>query len=181
MTAVTPPPPPPAPPRPSSPRASYAATSKASKKQAAGTRFADPGVIHSKYFTVNLQGHTTPVGFFTSVSGVSLQVDAMEYAEGGQNGFVHKLPGRIKQGNITLKHGVVASETVLFKWVQTALGSIFGVNMSIDVNNYDGNTLQTWSFDRAYPVKWSASDLNAGGSEFLTQTLEIAYTGMQIL
>jgi len=65
--------------------------------------------------------------------------------------------------------------------LERALGTIAGVNMSIEVNDYEGKTVQTWSFDRAYPIKWSASDLNAGGSEFLTQSLEIAYTRMQIL
>ena len=35
----------------------------------------------------------------------------------------------------------------------------------------------TWSFRNAYPVKWTSSDLNAGGTEFLTETLEIAHFG----
>src|SRR4051812_15306722 len=115
---------------------------------------ADPPIIHAKYFQVNLdKSRATPLGFFTQVSGVSLQVDTLDYPEGGVNTHVHRLPGRIKQGNITLKHGVVKSEIVLFKWVQTALGTIEGIDMSIYVYDYLGNVLQTWSFDAAYPVK----------------------------
>ena len=41
--------------------------------------------------------------------------------------------------------------------------------------------MQTWSFRNAYPVKWTGSDLNAGGSEFLTQSLEIAHSGMKVM
>src|SRR3954468_12029630 len=133
---------------------------------------ADPPIIHAKYFQVNLdKKHETPLGFFTQVSGVSMQVETLDYPEGGVNDYVHRLPGRIKQGNITLKHGVVKSEVVLFQWVQTALDKITGIDMSIYVYDYMGTVLQTWSFVAAYPVKWTASDLNAGGSEFLTQSL----------
>jgi len=30
-------------------------------------------------------------------------------------------------------------------------------------------------------VKWTGSDLNAGGSEFLTQSLEVAHSGMMVV
>jgi len=148
-------------------------------KPAKPTTLADPPVTHAKYFEVKL-GQTTPLGFFTQVSGISMQMETMDYPEGGVNNFVHRLPGRIKQGNVTLKHGIVKSETVLFEWSQKALGSIVGSDMSVNVYDYDGHVLQTWSFRAAYPIKWTASDLNAGGSEFLTQTLEIAHSGMTI-
>jgi phage tail-like protein len=151
-------------------------------RPAKAVTLADPPTIHAKYFQVNLdKKHATPLGFFTQVSGVSLQVETLDYPEGGVNDYVHRLPGRVKQGNITLKHGVVKSEVVLFEWARTALGKIEGIDMSIYVFDYAGNVLQTWSFDAAYPVKWSASDLNAGGSEFLTQSLEVAYSGMHIV
>ena len=42
----------------------------------------------------------------------------LEYPEGGQNTFVHRLPSRIKQGNITLKRGVITDENALLDWYQ---------------------------------------------------------------
>ena len=33
------------------------------------------------------------IGMFTRCSGLELQVDVLEYAEGGNNEFVHQLPG----------------------------------------------------------------------------------------
>jgi hypothetical protein len=38
------------------------------------------------------------IGRFKEVSGLSAQVDVKEYAEGGVNHFMHKLPGRISGG-----------------------------------------------------------------------------------
>ena len=40
--------------------------------------------------------------------------------------------------------------------------------------------MRTWSFRNAYPVKWTGGDLNAGGTEFLTESLEIAHNGMTV-
>ena len=72
-----------------------------------------PPVHHAKNFVVDLQGLNVKLGYFTQVTGFSSQVDVLEYAEGGQNTFVHRLPTRTKQGNITLKRGVITSDTAL--------------------------------------------------------------------
>ena len=38
------------------------------------------------------------IGVFSSVSGLEMTVETYQIAEGGQNGFSHKLPGRISRG-----------------------------------------------------------------------------------
>ena len=141
---------------------------------------ADPPIIHAKYFQVNIPALTLNVGFFTQVSGFSAQVDVLEYPEGGVNDYVHRLPGRIKQGNITLKRGI-AKEASLLEWLQQSVVKVKQTDLSIKVLDFEGKPLQTWSFRQAYPVKWTGSDLNAGGSEFLTQSLEVAHSGMKVV
>ena len=141
---------------------------------------AAPPVIHAKYFQVSIPALTLNVGFFTQVSGFSAQVDVLEYPEGGNNAFVHRLPSRIKQGNITLKRGV-SKEASLLEWVTKTVVKAEPTNLSIKVLDFDGSPIQTWSFRQAYPVKWTGSDLNAGGSEFLTQSLEVAHSGMTVV
>jgi phage tail-like protein len=44
----------------------------------------------------------------------------------------------------------------------------------------EGKAVLTWDFANAYPVKWTGSDLNAGATEFLTESLEIAHSGMAV-
>ena len=46
------------------------------------------------------------VANFQECTGLTMEVEVQEYVEGGNNEFVHKLPGRVKYTNITLKRGV---------------------------------------------------------------------------
>ena len=48
-------------------------------------------------------------------------VEVETYTEGGENGFVHKLPGRMTWPNLVLKRGVTAQD-VLMNWLQDAVG-----------------------------------------------------------
>jgi phage tail-like protein len=115
------------------------------------------------------------VGYFTQVQGVSAQVDVLEYPEGGRNDMVHKLPSRIKQGNITLKRGMTR-EPALLAWLQKSVVQAELTNMSLTLYDSAGKKVQAWSFAGAYPVKWTASDPNAGGNEIMTESLVIAHS-----
>ena len=120
------------------------------------------------------------LGYFTQVSGFSSQTDVLEYPEGGQNSFVHRLPSRIKQGNITLKRGVISDEKVLLDWYNKVVVLAQPVTLLVRLNDTEENAIKTWSFDNAWPVKWTGSDLSASGSEFATETLEVAHHGMTV-
>ena len=50
------------------------------------------------------------VAAFTEVSGLQVEITVTEHEEGGNNGFIHRLPGRAKVSNLTLKRGVASSE-----------------------------------------------------------------------
>ena len=147
---------------------------------ASGTADVNPPIQHAKSFQVTIPSLTLEVGLFTQVTGLSAQVDVMEYPEGGVNTFVHRLPTRIKQGNVTLKRGVT-KEKALIEWFQKTVVKVQPADLSINVLDERGNTVQAWSFRNAYPVKWTGSDLNAGGNEFMTQSLEIAHSGMKVM
>jgi phage tail-like protein len=138
-----------------------------------------PPITHVRNFQVEVPGLSLVVGFFTQVTGFSTQVDVLEYPEGGRNDFVHRLPSRAKQGNLTLKRGVTG-EKALLQWFQKTVVEVQPENLSITLFDSTGKRIQTWSFRNAYPVKWTGSDLNAGGTEFLTESLEIAHNGMAV-
>jgi phage tail-like protein len=147
---------------------------------ASGTADPSPDIQHAKSFEVTIPSLTLEIGLFTQVSGLSHQVDVMEYPEGGVNTFVHRLPTRIKQGNITLKRGVT-QEKALLQWFDRTVVKVQPADLSIAILDSYGKTVQSWSFRNAYPVKWTGSDLNAGGNEFMTQSLEIAHSGMKVM
>jgi phage tail-like protein len=117
------------------------------------------------------------VGFFTQVQGLSAQLDVLEYLEGGRNDMVHKLPSRVKQGNVTLKRGLT-TEHALLAWFKASVIDVEPTDLAITLYDSQGNPQRAWSFAQAYPVKWTVSDFNAGGTEVMTESLEIAHQGM---
>jgi phage tail-like protein len=38
--------------------------------------------------------------------------------------------------------------------------------------------VRVWSFINAYPIKWTGGDFNAASTEILTESLEVAHSGM---
>jgi phage tail-like protein len=139
-----------------------------------------PPVHSAKNFVVELRGLNVQLGYFTQVTGFSSQVDVLEYAEGGQNTFVHRLPTRTKQGNVTLKRGVITSDKALVDWYQKTVVEAQAVTMVITLNDTLDQPIRVWNFVNAYPIKWTGGDLNAGGNEFLTESLEVAYNGFTV-
>jgi len=124
-------------------------------------------------FAVEIGG--TIAGWFTECSGLAIEREVKEYAEGGVNDFVHKLPGRIKRSNITLKHGLAGNE--LWAWFQK--GAIDGLierqNISVVLYNADLSEAKRWDIADVYPIKWSGPNFKSDNNEVLVETLELAY------
>ena len=118
---------------------------------------------------------------FKEVSGISMEMDTEEIAEGGNNAYKHRVPTSVKFSNLVLKRGLVPKNSELIGWCMKTLGG--GLSQVIEtktiiVNLLDenGNPIQSWSFANAWPVKWSASDLNSMNNEIVIETLEFSYS-----
>ena len=119
-------------------------------------------------------------GVFTEVSGLQVEMDVMEYQEGGNNGFVHRLPGFTKVSNITLKRGMTKSNE-FFKWCTSiASGEFSRRNVSIVMYDSAGEELMRWNFLHAYPVKWIGPQFRAADATAAIETLELAHGGMEL-
>jgi phage tail-like protein len=119
-------------------------------------------------------------GVFTEVSGLQIETDVMEYQEGGNNSFVHRLPGFTKFSNITLKRGMTKSGD-FFKWCTSiANGQLIRRNVSIIVYDTAGEELIHWDFHNAYPVKWIGPQFRAADSTAAIETLELAHEGIKL-
>ena len=57
-----------------------------------------------------------PIGSFTKCSGLKATFAVKSYEEGGQNNFVHQLPGRLSYENITLVRNVSEESLALAGW-----------------------------------------------------------------
>jgi phage tail-like protein len=128
-------------------------------------------------FYVQIEG--VPQAVFTELSGLQLETEVEEVVEGGNNGFVHKMPGRTKVGNITLKRGMTKSNE-LFKWyIDIAQGKISRRNVSVIMYDAAGEPVMRWHFDKAYPVKWIGPQFSASSNTTAIETLELAHSGLR--
>ena len=136
----------------------------------------------SPMFLFEVDGVT--IGTFQEVSGLELHVAVKEFEEGGQNGFVHKFPGRASWPHIVMKAGITDSDA-LFQWVAKSSGDGFASagnkitrsTGAITAVNTDGKRLRAWDIQDAFPVRWSGPRFSATANEALQEELEIAHHG----
>jgi phage tail-like protein len=116
---------------------------------------------------------------FTEVSGLQVETTVQDYEEGGNNGFTHRLVGRSKVGNLTLKRGVTQGAE-FFKWyADLTAGNIVKKDVSLVIFNPEGSVVAQWDLEKAYPVKWIGPQLVADGTAFAIETLELAHAGLK--
>lgn len=113
---------------------------------------------------------------FQEVAGLEREIEVVTLAEGGENRFAHRLPGRAKHGNLTLKRGHVA-DSGLIGWFESAAQGV-GVDpadVTVKLLDAEGQPLEQWHFVRAWPVKWSVSGFDATKNGYVIDTIELAY------
>ena len=137
-------------------------------------------------------GYYPPVGFhfrvefinigndndvrFQSVSGLSMELEVESIKEGGQNLFEHKIPGRSKFSDLTLKRGILLDSDLIDCFNKALYDIEFKpANMNISLLNNSHEPIITWQIFKAWPKNWTVSDLNASENSIMVETLEISY------
>ena len=128
------------------------------------------------WFELDIQGQS--VGFFTEVTGLSAEVETLTYSEGGMNEFQHRLPTRVKYPNLVLKRGMT-TKSDLQRWFQKSHTQAERTSISLTMLDQSGETLRTWSFVNAYPVKWTGPNFNVAQSAVAVEAIEIAHEGLK--
>ena len=113
---------------------------------------------------------------FQSVSGLSVDIETEEIAEGGENRYKHKLPVKTKYPNLTLKRGILIDSAVI-DWCRDAIEnfSFKPVNLTVKLLNQEHQPLVSWNVFHAYPVKWSVEDFNAEENKLVIENVELTY------
>ena len=113
---------------------------------------------------------------FTEVAGLSMELASEEVPEGGENRFVQKYPTRAKYPDLVLKRGLMVSSNVA-EWIRECVQDmrITPKNVDITLLNEQHEPLLTWHVQKAWPTKWSVSDLNATSNSFVVETLQLSY------
>src|SRR3990172_2717736 len=110
-------------------------------------------------FWVELESQV--VGGFSECSGLQAETEVTDWLEGGDNMTVLKFPGRTRYGNLTLKHGL-AQDPDLWLWFMRVLKGVFERRpLTVMLIAPTGASVRTWTFARAFPVKWVGPELRA--------------------
>jgi len=117
-------------------------------------------------------------GAFRRCGGLKTESEVFEYQEGGDNETVRKLIGPTKASNLVLTKGYV-SDPALFKWrdeiATSGTKKIARRNGSVVALAADGRTeVARWNFQKAWPVRWEMSDLDASTGQAMCEVLELA-------
>lgn len=133
------------------------------------------------HFRVDFKGLAGEVQF-QSVSGLNVELETEELAEGGVNNFKHKLPLRSKYANLTLNRGLNINSKIR-DWAADAINLLIIRPVEIDIVllNEKHEPLMTWNVINAYPIKWSFSDLNAEDGKIVIESLELCYQTFNIV
>lgn len=126
------------------------------------------------------------IGRFDQVTGLRVEIETETIREGGQNGFVHHLPGRMTWPNLVLRRGVTGDDALL-RWLHGSTGQNAATGgapapttMGITLTDPKGNYLRTWSVDGAIPVRWSGPELRVSDHEPPMEELEVAHRGFRV-
>jgi phage tail-like protein len=117
------------------------------------------------------------LGAWSKCDGLSIEYEVKEYPEGGQNTFVHKIPGRVKYQNIRLTRLINKDSAKVATWVASLQATVKRQTAEISALDPKGETIATWNLEGVYPLKWTGPSFDIGSNAAATETLELVHNG----
>jgi phage tail-like protein len=142
------------------------------------TKLTDP--FRGFRFRVEIAGIV--VAAFSEASVPEINVETVDYREGTDPTYRRPLSGLTAYGRVSLKKGLTDSLD-LYKWhdmvVEKGSTNDTRKHVSITLMNTEGHTAAQWDCIDAFPTKYETTGLNAGSSDIIIVTLELALNYMK--
>lgn len=139
------------------------------------TQYTTDETPYSQYaFEVQVDGDA--VAGFSDVSGLNMQLDTIQYQEGGVNDHVHSLPGTMAHANLVMQRGMTEDAT-FWQWIQDVMsGKIDRRDVVIKLQeDFQGESVWGWEFENAYPTMWQGPDLVSANDRMAIESIELTY------
>ena len=137
-------------------------------------------------FWVNLGGPGSdplqPDAGFQEISALGMEVGVAEYRYGNHKlNNTLKVTGLGKSADVTLKRGVMGSDTV-YKWFDAIRnGKNETRTVRIELRNEENSeTVQTWVLNGARVIKFAAGPLNSKSNEIAMEELTLSFERMEM-
>ena len=107
---------------------------------------------------------------FSEVSSPDITSDPVEYREGNMTGkTAGKQPGILKYGNVT----------VFVAWMKDIQdGKAPRKTVVITLMDDEMNEVASWQLEKAWPTKYTGTDMNATSNEVAIESLELVTEGV---
>lgn len=136
-----------------------------------------PATLGELTFLVTIPG--LELGQFSECSGLAVEYDVLEYEEGGNNDFVHRLRGRARYPVLSLRRGVT-SQDALVRWFFNYQKNAQRPTLTITLLTPAASPMRRFAFAAAFPIKWSGPDVSAGSNNAATESLDIGHMGLVV-
>jgi len=130
-------------------------------------------------FRVRIDGEKD-LGAWSKCDGLSVEYEILEYKEGGENAYIHRIPGRAKYQNIKLTRPLNKDSKRVTDWIASLKIEVKRQTAEISALDTEGKPITTWSLEGVYPVKWNGPSMDVGNNQAATETLELAHNGFLI-
>ena len=128
---------------------------------------------------ISEDGHAVK-GSFAEVSGLDVEVNAIEYRNGSEDITVRKIPGLKKFSNIILKRGWIG-DLAFWNWLNSVLkGQVIRADGTITLLDESRQPVMRWKFRRGWPCRWQGPRLVADTNDLAMETLEICHEGLEL-
>lgn len=113
---------------------------------------------------------------FQEVTGLTTDVNLETYNEGGENRFVHRLPGRTRYADLVLKRGMTLVSGVA-AWCLDAVENFNyqPTNLLVSLLNEEHLPVSSWYVVNAIPISYQISGLNAEQSQVVIESMTLRY------
>jgi phage tail-like protein len=119
---------------------------------------------------------------FQKVSGLGSSVETYTVNEGGQNMYTQMLPSKVQHENLLLERGLFVGSPLVQEF-NTAMSLFKFKSSNILITLLDNTRLPiaSWVCMKAFPVKWSVSDLDATSNTVVIEYMELTYQRLQTI
>jgi phage tail-like protein len=136
----------------------------------------------TNHFRLQIGGREA-IGQFREVSGLDSEQEIIEQKEVDANGNVgiKKLPGNLKYSNVELKRGIDIDKA-LWEWryqVETQGPDAARTDCTLELIDYDGSPIATYTLLQAWPSKYTGAAMNAGSNEVAVEAMTICHEGFK--
>jgi phage tail-like protein len=131
-------------------------------------------------FTVDFGGGA--VAGFSEVELPEGSIEVVAYREGSdKTSGARLLPGRVDYGPLVLRRGFAGNTDLYDWWRSLTQGNLDRRDVRVTLLDETRQPAARWRIRRAWPSKYSSSDLNALGNEVVIETLELTHEGIELV